>query len=96
MDIEDSQNYEIARTEAQNFYRNIEKIFSPTLDDWVYFTSEGFDHLLYTGPRIERKRSDQLIRFTLLPLAVKLTEISTTYQEFEEKIGDITLSYSKN
>jgi hypothetical protein len=94
--MEDLSNYEKLKEDAINFYRGTGKIHSPFLNQDVYFTSEGFNHIIFTNSRSERERSSQVLRFKLLPLAVKLIKISTTYQEFEETLKEFNVrSYKK-
>jgi len=94
--MEDLSNYEKLKEDAVNFYHGIGKIRSPVLEQDVYFTAEGFNHIVFTNSRSERERSSQILRFKLLPLVVKLTRISTTYQEFEETLKEFNVkSYKK-
>ena len=94
--MEDLSNYEKLKENAINFYHNVGKINSPALEENVYFTAEGFNHIVFTNSRSERERSSQILRFKLFPLAVKLVKISTTYQEFEETIKEFMFkSYKK-
>lgn len=94
--MEDLSNYEKLREDAQNFYNSIGNIFSPAFNLKVYFTSEGFNHIIYKNARSERERPSQILRFKLLPLVVKLVKTSTTYQEFEETIKEFEVkSYKK-
>ena len=62
----------------------------------IRFASEGFNHIVFKSSRTERERSSQLLRFNLLPKAVKLLQISTTYQEFEERYQEIEVMSYKN
>lgn len=71
------------------------KIYSPALNKEVFFNAEGFNHLIYKGSRSEREKSSQILRFKLLPLAVKLIRISTTYQEFEETVKEFVIKIKK-
>jgi len=89
--MEDLSNYEKLKEDAINFYKGIGKIHSPFLDHDVYFTAEGFNHIIFTNSRSERERSSQILRFKLLSLAVKLVKISTTYQEFEETLKEFNV-----
>ncbi len=82
--MNDISNYEKLREDAQKFYNGIGRIFSPVLNQEVHFNSEGFNHIIFKNPRSERERSSQILRFKLLPPAIKLIKISTTHQEFEE------------
>ena len=86
--MEDLSNYKKLREDAQKFYGGIGKIFSPAFNQDVYFNAEGFNHIIFKGARSEREKPSQVLRFKLLPLAVKLVKTSTTYQEFEETLKE--------
>lgn len=51
----------------------------------IAVTRIGWDHLV--DPRKHRTVQEKIRRFEALPLAKKLLEISTTYQEFREDHG---------
>ena len=94
--MEDLSNYEKLRDNAQKFYIDIKSIMSPALSEHIHFNAEGFNHIIFKGSRREREKSSQVLRFKLLPLAVKLIKLSTTYQEFEETIKEFEVkSYKK-
>ena len=93
--MQDLSNYQNLRKSAQDFYNNINSVFSPTLKEKITFPAEGFNHIIFKTERTERERSSQILRFKLLPLAKKLIEISTTYQEFEETIGEFIIKKYK-
>ena len=94
--MDDLSNYEKLREDTQGFYGSIGSVFSPAFNQKVYFTAEGFNHIVFKGARSEREKSSQILRFKLLPLALKLVKISTTYQEFEETIKEFEIkSYKK-
>ena len=62
----------------------------------VIFPADGFNHIIFKKPRIEREKSAQLLRFKILYLAKELINISTTYQEFEELIKEFPVKkYNK-
>ena len=95
--MEDISNYEKLRNDGQKFYADIRAVHSPVFNQFIYFTAEGFNHLIFKGPRSEREKSSQSLRFKLLPLAVKLIELSTTYQEYEETLKEFKVeSHKKN
>ena len=95
--MEDLSNYESLRGNAQKFYAGVGGIFSPALNEKVNFTSEGFNHIVFKRAHSEREKSSQILRFKLLPLAVKLVKISTTHQEFEETLQEfIVKSFKKS
>jgi len=94
--MEDVSNYEKLKENAQNFYSQIGSVFSPAFKEKVYFTSEGFNHIIFKSSRTEREKSSQILRFELLPLAIRLLRESTTYQEFEETLKEFEIkSYKK-
>ncbi|MCL4353138.1 hypothetical protein M1615_01545 [Patescibacteria group bacterium] len=57
------------------FYKSIVSVFCPILNDTVYFTSEGFNHLLYDkSNRKPRKISEQFMKLQCLthaPLVIR-------------------------
>jgi hypothetical protein len=77
-------NYQNAKENAQRLYNNIHSIYSPVFKERVIFPADGFNHIVFKKPRMEREKSSQLLRFKLLYLAKELISISTTYQEYEE------------
>ena len=93
--MENLNEYQNQKNNAQNFYNNINSVFSPVLQLKITFPAEGFNHLVFKNARSEREKSSQLLRFKLLPLAKKLIEISTTYQEHEETTGEFTFKKYK-
>jgi len=93
--MEDLSNYEKLREDAQRFYSEISSIFSPVFKEKIYFPSESFNHIIFKSSRTERDKSSQILRFKLLPLAVKLLKESTTYQEFEETLKEFEIKSHK-
>ena len=94
--MEDLSNYNKLREDAQKFYTGTRPIQSPALDEYVHFTAEGFNHIVFKGSRRERERPSQILRFKLLPIAVRLIELSTTYQEYEVTLKEFEVkSYKK-
>jgi len=92
---EDLSNYEKLREDAQKLYHSTRPIFSPVFNAYVYFTSEGFNHIVFKNARSERERSSQALRFKLLPRAITLVGRSTTYQEYEETIKEFWVKSHK-
>lgn len=94
--MEDVSNYHKLREDAQKFYSAIGKIASPAFQEPIHFTSEGFNHILFKTARTERDKESQIMRFKLLPRALKLIKITSTYQEFEETLKEFdVVSYKK-
>ncbi|MDD5696731.1 MAG: hypothetical protein PHO90_02020 [Candidatus Pacebacteria bacterium] len=80
--------YEKAKRQAKKIYSKIGRIKCSALsDEYVFFTSAGFNHLLRKG-RIPRTRNEQKRRFTLLPYIEKIIKNPTakiTYKKIEIK-----------
>ncbi len=45
--MEDLSNYEKLREDAQKFYKGIGKIFSPAINQEIYFPAESFNHIVF-------------------------------------------------
>lgn len=77
--------YKVARDKAEKFYfkkwRNKEKI-APAFSEVVYISRAGWDHIVFQK---KRSKAEQLRRLEALPLAKKLLETATTYQEHRSK-----------
>lgn len=54
------------------FYQSIVSVFCPILDDTIYFTSEGYNHLLYESSRKPRTISEQFMKLQCLTHAPKV------------------------
>lgn len=48
------------------FYKSIVSVTCPILNDTVYFTSDGFLHLIYESNRKPRKQSEQYLKLKCL------------------------------
>jgi len=78
------------RRQAEDLYKTFGKIKCPVFkDNYIHFTSEGFNHLVYRIKKQERDKSVQILRFELLSKAKQLVEVSTTIQEYEEYFRQI-------
>jgi len=93
--IDDLQGYNRIKFEAQQFYSSIGHVRSPALNQDIFFSSEGFNHIIFKNSRSERERPSQIMRLRLLPLACKLIGLSTTYQEFEEILQSFVIKRHK-
>lgn len=93
--MDNSNNYQDEKENAQKFYNSINSVFSPVFKGKIVFPADSFNHIIFKNSRIERDRLTQLLRFKLLYLAKKLIELSTTYQEFEELIKEFNIKKYK-
>lgn len=82
--METASDYERQKAAAHALYIGTKPTPSPALGERVSFTAEGFNHILFKGSRSERERASQIMRFKLLPRAIRLIGYANTFQEFEE------------
>jgi len=77
--------YKVARDKAEIFYfkkwRGKEKT-APAFNEIVLISRAGWEHIVFQK---KRSKAEQLRRLETLPLAKKLLETSTTYQEERSK-----------
>lgn len=59
-------------TEQRAFYKSIVSVFCPILNETVYFTSEGFNHLLYENYWKPRTPAEQFMKLKCLIHASKV------------------------
>lgn len=86
------KDYTTAREEALKLYHGFSKIQCPALgNEFVYFTSEGFNHLVYKEAKKPRPERVQMMRFDMLKKARFILETSTTFQEYEEGFESVVL-----
>lgn len=93
--MEDESNYQKLREDAGSLYAATRPVLSPALNEVVSFTAEGFNHLMFKGPRRERDRLSQITRFKLVPRATRLIAHANTFQEFEETIKEFEVKTRK-
>ncbi|MCX6713555.1 MAG: hypothetical protein NTV48_00410 [Candidatus Vogelbacteria bacterium] len=78
-------NYSEIRKQTAELYSSFGKVRCPALgNEWVHFTSEGFNHLIYKTKKKPRDLRVQIMKFELLGKAKFIIEKSTTFQEYEE------------
>lgn len=79
--------YEKAKITAKKFYWDWRRTgsYSPALDSQIKITRLGWDHLI--NPKKKRTKVQKIKRFQALPLAKKLIEKSTTFQEHRHEGG---------
>jgi hypothetical protein len=51
-------------------YESIGRVYSPILNSYVYFTSEGYHHLIYKGNRKKRNVNEQCYKLELFGLVI--------------------------
>jgi len=79
----------------QELYAVTKPVRSPALNEDVRFPAEGFNHIIFKSGRHERERESQIMRFKLLPRAIRLIAHANTFQEFEESTKDVEVKTHK-
>ena len=78
------QKFNQRKTEADSYYRSVTSIKCPYFNgEEVHFNSDGFEHIVFKEWNKTRSRTDQYVRFRLLPLAVSVIKKSGTLQEYD-------------
>lgn len=93
--MEDLSNYDKLRDDAQALYAETKPVLSPALGERVAFTADGFNHIIFKRPRHEREQASQMMRFKLLPQAIRLIAHANTFQEFEETLKEFEVKMKK-
>jgi hypothetical protein len=93
--MDDLSNYDKLKADSQAFFASLKPVHSPALNEVVFFNAEGFNHIVFKSSRHERERISQIMRFKLLPRAVELVSLSTTYQEYEETLKEFLVKERK-
>ena len=73
------------REKAKEIYFSKKTIYNPYLERDVIFNSDGFHHLQFSARR-ERDKREQLLKFSLLPLAFHVIKKSGTLQEYRKEL----------
>lgn len=65
----------------KKFYKNLVSIHCPILNDSVYFTASGFNHLLYKSNRRPRNVGERLMKLRCLTFAPEVIKKCTLISE---------------
>ena len=68
------------KRQQRTLYNKIRFVYSPALKDKVYFTSEGFNHLIYKHSRYPRNVKEQVLKLRCLlyvPEVIKKCKLVT-------------------
>jgi len=77
------------------FYKSIVSIDCPILNETIYFTSEGFNHLIYESNRAPRKISERYLKLTFLDYVPKVITHCTEILETRKTKRKIWGKYKK-
>ena len=84
----DAKYFSERRERASAIYGAQRTIYSPYLKGEVIFNSDGFHHLQFSARR-ERDKKEQLLKFSLLPLAIEIIKKSGTLQEYRKGLTTV-------
>jgi len=73
------------KEKVKDLYSKQKSIYCPYFKCEVILNSDGFHHLQFSDRR-ERNKKEQLLKFNLLPLALKIIRNSGTIQEIRRGI----------
>ncbi len=84
----DARYYEAKREKAKQFYDTQRSLYSPYFKDTITLNADGFHHLRYSARR-ERSKEEQVLKFTLLPLGLRIIHTATTVQEYRKLLAPV-------
>lgn len=76
------------KSKAEQVYNAQKSIFNPYFKTEIILNSDGFHHLQFSARR-ERNKREQLLKFSLLPLALEIIKKSGTIQEYRKLLTPI-------
>ncbi|MDP2669246.1 MAG: hypothetical protein Q8P07_05440 [bacterium] len=79
----DSDYFNERKNKAKALYDKQGSVFNPYHKTNIIFNSDGFHHLQFSARR-ERDKNEQLLKFSLLPLAIYVIKNSGTLQEYRK------------
>lgn len=82
------------KQDGKIYYKGLDTIVCPALNEKVVFDYTGLKHIVFKSSRHLRDKNSQYMRFKLLPLAVKLIRLTTTYQEYERTVRKMTVKHN--
>lgn len=82
MDI-NQESFIKVKEKAERLYSNRKEIYCPYFQKRIILNSDGFHHLQFSSRR-ERNKSEQFLKFRLLPFALEIIEKSGTIQEYRK------------
>jgi len=94
MTISSADYFNKLKEEKENFYKTIKQVYCPCLKNYIYFTSDGFHHLLYKPSGRARKLKERIYKLQLLPLVIPVIKNTKGIDEY--KTEKVKISRKKN
>ncbi len=84
----DFDYFQQRKQKAEIIYNSQKDIFCPYFNNQIILNSDGFHHLQFSARR-ERNKKEQLLKFSLLPLALVIIKKSGTVQEYRKTLSSV-------
>jgi len=84
----DPNDFNEQKEKTRRIYDSHKTIYNPFFNQEIILNSDGFHHLQFSD-RHERDKNEQLLKFSLLPLAIKVIKKSGTIQEYRKCLMEI-------
>jgi hypothetical protein len=84
----DDGYFEQKKEKARQIYDTQRTIHNPFFKQDIILNSDGFHHLRYSARR-ERNKEEQVLKFTLLPLGLRILKTATTLQEYRKLLSPV-------
>ena len=91
----DLDKYQRQKEKAEEIFRKIKSVLCSYFESEVIFNADGWHHLRYSARR-ERNKEEQLLKFNLLPLAIKIIKKSGTLQEYRTSLIQVGKKSSRD
>jgi hypothetical protein len=91
----DLEYFNKVKEETRDLFSAQREIFSPYFQQNVILNSDGFHHLQFSAER-ERDKKEQLFKFRLVPLALKIIRKAGTIQECRKGLTAIGPRYARD
>lgn len=89
------QKLEKQKQKVKKFFEYSKRIYCPYFEQDIILNSEGYYHLRYSARR-ERSKKEQLLKFSLFPLAIKIIKKSGTLQEYRSSLVSVGKKSARN
>jgi len=70
-------------------YKNYIPPYCSVIRDYIFFNSEGFNHLRFRTDGSPRKESEQIYKLRLLSLVIPAIKMATTVEKYERRLAPI-------
>ena len=80
-----AQSFDDFIKEKRAWYKTVEKVYCPILNQYVVFNSKGFYHLRYDSHGKRRDVREQKYKIGLLPLVIPVIQLATSIADFKKE-----------